>query len=53
MLYQEYTYNEERGSVIYSLYPYVTAVVRVHDRLPYHPIQAVTFHIIIIIIFHH
>ena len=28
----------------YSLYPCVTAVVTVHDLLPYYLIQAVTFH---------
>ena len=37
-------YNKEGGRVSYSLYPCVTAVVTVHDLLPYHLIQAVTFH---------
>ena len=38
-------YNKEGERVSYSLYPWVTAIVRVHDLLPYHLIQAVTFHI--------
>ena len=38
--YQEYD-NKEGGRVSY---PCVTAVVTVRDLLPYHLIQAVTFH---------
>ena len=37
-------HNKEGGRVSYSLYPCVTAVVTVHDFLPYHLIQAVAFH---------
>ena len=36
---QPRVYNKEGGRVSYSLYPCVTAVVTVHDLLPYHLIQ--------------